>query len=125
MTPFGFERRSRDALLDAMIPTPGGGLPAMENVDRSAFWPRFEQSAPWIVKAGFRLATGAITIVAPFLLGYRRTFAGLDAASRDDVLRRSASLPGGAELLEIAKIVACFAYFDDAEVQAIARGTHP
>jgi len=47
----------------------------------------------------------------PFLLGYRTIFTRLDAAGRDDVLRRAARLPGGADLLLIVKLIACFAYF--------------
>ena len=38
-----------------------------------------------------------------------RGFVALDAAGRDDVLRRVDRLPGGAELLQVVKIVACFA----------------
>ncbi len=123
MTPRGFERRWRDALLDAMIPAPGDGLPPLASIDRREFWPRFERAAPWAVQTGFRVATGVIVTLAPFLLGYRRTFTKLDAGARDDVLRRTASLPGGGELLEVVKIVACFAYFADDGVQETARGT--
>jgi len=57
MSPFGFEARWRDAPLDAMNPAPGDGLPPMAEVDRSAFWPRFERTAPFEVKLGRRFAT--------------------------------------------------------------------
>lgn len=106
-----------------MIPAPGGGLPPLADVDRSAFWPRFERTAPFELKLGLRFATCALVVAAPFLLGYHTLFTRLDAARRDDVLRRAASLPGGADLLLVVKLVACFAYFDDAGVQRIARGT--
>ncbi len=118
----GFESRWRDALLDAMIPEPGNGLPPMARVDRQRFWPRFERSAPWALRLGFRVATCLVAGLAPFLLGYRHAFARLDAAARDDVLQRAQQLPGGADLLLVIKLVACFAYFDDPSVQSIARG---
>lgn len=121
MTPFGFESRWRDALLDAMIPSPGNGLPALADVDRGSFWRRFEQAAPWTLRAGFRTASLALGGLAPLLLGYRRSFARLDAAERDDVLRRAAGLPGGDASIVLLKLVACLAYFDDPRVQAIAR----
>lgn len=123
MTPFACEARWRDALLDAMLPAPGDGLPPMSSVDRRAFWPRFERHAPWPLQMGFRLATLLLAVVAPPLLGHRHLLPRLDAAARDDVLRRAERLPGGDALLQVVKIVACFAYFDDPGVQATARGT--
>ncbi len=94
----------------------------MADVDRRAFWPRFEAAAPWLVRFGFAAATFVLVGFAPWLLGRRRSFVALDAAGRDDVLRRVDRLPGGAELLQVVKIVACFAYFDDPRVQATVRG---
>jgi len=123
--PFAFESRWREALLDAMIPEPGNGLPPMTAVDRRTFWPRFERAAPWMLRLGFRIVTCLVGGVVPFLLGHRRGFSGLDAVARDDVLRRTERLPGGEALVLVIKLVACFAYFDDPGVQAIARGTHP
>ncbi len=114
--------RWRDALLDAMIPAPGGGLPAMADVDRSAFWPRFERTAPIELRLAWRCATVALVAVVPFLLGYRTLFTRLDAAARDDVLRRATRLPGGDPLIQLVKLLACCAYFDDAGVQATVRG---
>ena len=122
MKPFAFEARWRDALLEAMIPEPGGGLPAMARVERWAFWPRFERSAPLPLRVGLRVATWLIGGVAPFLLGHGRVFTRLDAAAREDVLRRAERLPGGTDLLLVVKLVACFAYFDDPGVQSVARG---
>ncbi len=119
---FHFERRWRDALFDAMIPEPGHGLPPMEKVDRTEFWPRFQRSAPWTVRLGLRLATWVVGGIFPFLLGHRRVFARLDATARDDVLRRAGSLPGGSSLLLMLKLIACFAYFDDPLVQSTVRG---
>ncbi|MBY0279619.1 hypothetical protein K2Z84_30150 [Candidatus Binatia bacterium] len=104
-----------------MIPEPGSGLPALADVERGDFWQRFASAAPWTLRFGFRAATWLVGGVAPLALGYRGTFAGLDADARDDVLRRTARLPGGDALLLLVKLVACFAYFDDERVQSIAR----
>ena len=120
--PLAFERRWRDDLLDAMLPAPGAGLPAMSAVDRRSFWPRFERTAPLHLRAGFRVATAVLGGIAPRLLGHRGTLATLDAPARDDVLRRAARTPGLSELVLLAKLVACFAYFDDPGVQATVRG---
>lgn len=119
--PSPFEARTRDALLDAMIPAPGNGLPAMAEIDRRAFWREFASAAPWTLRFGFRAAALLVGGVAPLLLGHRATFARLDDAAREDVLRRTTRLPGGAALLLLVKLVACFAYFDDPRVQEIAR----
>lgn len=118
----GIRRRWADALLDAMIPAPGDALPAMAGIDRTAFWPRFAAAAPPELRFAWRCTTIALVAVAPFLLGYRTIFTRLDAAARDDVLQRAANLPGGADLLLLVKLVACFAWFDDPAVQRTVRG---
>ena len=48
--------RLHPALLDAMIPAPGNGLPAMAEIDRRAFWREFASAAPWTLRFGFRVA---------------------------------------------------------------------
>ena len=51
------ETRLRDALLAAILPAPGRGLPAMEDVDLRAFWARFETAAPVHLRLGLRVAS--------------------------------------------------------------------
>jgi hypothetical protein len=120
-----FETRTRDALLDAMMPASGHGLPPMAELDRRDFWRRFACSAPLALRFGFRAATWLLGGVAPVLLGHGTTFTRLDDDTRDDVLRRTGRLPGGDALLLLVKLVACFAYFDDPRVQRIARAHGP
>lgn len=48
----------------------------------------------------------ADTELASLLLGYRTLFTRLDADARDDVLRRAASLPVGADLVLLVKLLA-------------------
>jgi hypothetical protein len=114
--------RLRDALVAAMLPSPGGGLPAAGDVDLSAFWPRFDAAAPIHVRLAFAAATIGIAGVLPLTLGHRHTLEGLDEDARDAVLQRAAKLKAVAPLLDIVKIVVAFAYFDDPHVEAIARG---
>ena len=63
--------------------------------------------------------------VLPRLLGFGGGLGALDAPTREDALRRMAALPLAADLLEIAKVVACFAYFDDPCIQRAIRQAAP
>ena len=73
----------RDALVAAMLPSPGGGLPGASELDLSSFWPRFEAAAPIHLRLAFRAATVIIAGVLPITLGYRRSLATLDDDTRD------------------------------------------
>ncbi len=112
----------RDALVAAMLPSPGGGLPGAGELDLSSFWPRFEAAAPIHLRLAFRAATVIIAGVLPITLGYRGSLATLDDDTRDVFLQRVANMPTLTPLLEIVKIVVAFAYFDNARVEAIVRG---
>lgn len=112
----------RDALIAAMLPSPGGGLPAAGDLDLSAFWPRFEAAAPIHLRLAFHTATIVIAGMLPIALGYRHTLASLDDDARNAFLVRAANMPGMAPLLDIVKVVAAFAYFDDPHVEATIRG---
>jgi len=112
----------RDALVAAMLPAPGGGLPGAGDVDLAAFWPRFDAVAPIHVRLAFRTATFVIAGVLPITLGYRRSLAKLDADTRDAVLQRAAKMPAVAPFVDIVKIVVALAYFDNPHIEAIVRG---
>jgi hypothetical protein len=116
---------ARDALIVAILPAPGGGLPSWEDVDRAAFWPRFDAAAPLHVRAALTLVAFVVVRLGPWCVGAGRGWSGLDEEARDALLRRAAGWAGVADLLEVAKLTACFAYFDDARVQAILRGRDP
>ncbi|MBK7775015.1 MAG: hypothetical protein IPI43_12935 [Sandaracinaceae bacterium] len=45
----------------------------------------------------------------------------MSADEREAFITRAAGMPGVGELVEIAKVVACLAYFTDPAVQATAR----
>jgi hypothetical protein len=116
-----FEQRWRRALFDAMLPEPGDGLPAMADVQLESFWPRFDAVAPIHLRFALRAATYTLGGALPFALGYRRTVAGLSPTQRDVLLQRAAGLPLVCELVEVVKIVCCFAYFDVDQVQRRVR----
>ena len=116
---------ARDALIVAILPAPGGGMPAWEDVDRAGFWPRFDAAAPLHVRAALTLVAFLLVRLGPWWTGAGRRWRDLDDAARDALLRRAAGWPGMSDLLEVAKVTACFAYFDDARVQAILRGRDP
>lgn len=112
----------RDALVAAMLPSPGGRLPGAGDMDLSAFWPRFEAAAPLHLRLAFRTATLVIAGMLPLALGYRRSFARLDEATREIILQRAAKMSTIAPLLDIVKVVVAFAYFDNPQTEAIMRG---
>ena len=112
----------RDALVAAMLPAPGEGLPAAGDLDLSRFWPQFDAVAPLHLRLAFRAATVTLAGMLPFALGYRHSFAALDEDEREDVLQRAATIEATAALLDIVKIVVAFAYFNDAHVENVVRG---
>jgi hypothetical protein len=123
----GRRRRSaRDALVLATLgdprPDPALGVPPVAELDLAAFWPRFEARAPIHVRFGFGVATVVLAHVLPRLLGHARGLAGLGPDQADAVVRRAAANPVLAPLSEVAKIVACFAYFSDDRVESAYRG---
>ena len=50
------EARLRDALMATILPAPGRGLPAIEDVDLRSFWVRFDAAAPVHLRLGLRAA---------------------------------------------------------------------
>ena len=114
------EARLRDALMATILPAPGRGLPAIEDVDLRSFWVRFDAAAPVHLRLGLRVATLVLGAL-PRVLGYRGTLPDLSAEEREAFITRAAGMPGFGELVEIAKVVACLAYFTDPQVQATAR----
>ena len=114
------QERQRDALMAALLPAPGRGLPGLGELDLSAFWPAFLEAAPVHLRLGLRAAC-VVLGQAPRLMGFGRALPALTADEREAFIVRAAETPGLAELVEIAKVVAGMAYFSDAGVQTVAR----
>jgi hypothetical protein len=114
------EARTRDALMGALLPAPGRGLPALDALDLSAFWPAFHDAAPVHLRLGLRAAC-LVLGQAPRLMGFGRALPDLNADERDAFIVRAAASPALTDLVEVAKVVASLAYFSDDGVQAVAR----
>lgn len=116
---------ARDALVCAILPAVRPDLPALSALDRRDAWARFDAAAPWTLRAAVAAAGVVVTRILPWVWGYRRPWAALSADERDAVLTRADALPGLADALEVAKLAACFLWFDDARVQDGWRGGAP
>ena len=114
------ERRFRDELLHAILPAPGRGLPALSALDLSAFWARFDEVAPLHLQLGLRAAALLCGGLLPRILT-GRSLAALSETERSRALARLTAAPGGATLIEVAKVVAGLAYFSDPHVEDLAR----
>lgn len=118
-------RRPRaERLLAAVLPRPVPAAPDWDSLDWSSFWSRFEAAAPLHLRWGLALA---VTVVGGLYLGaYGCGGADADSGRRDLLLRRASAQPVlGAvlgPLLEVLRLVAALAYFDDPRTQAAFRG---
>jgi uncharacterized protein Smg (DUF494 family) len=110
----------RAALLEAVIGAPRS-LPSPRDLDLEAAWRRYHEAAPAHVRVGFDVATLALGVIAPRLMGYGEGLVALDDAQREQVLRRVAVMPLGEDLVQVAKVVACLVYFADPSVEDAAR----
>lgn len=117
----GERRRGRDVVLEVVLPADVHGAP-LSSRDLSVFWARFQQVAPAHLRLGMAVATLALVHIAPRLTGHVRSLVSLTPNDREDVLQRVVTWPVFGDLAEVAKIVACMAYFDDDAVQARVRG---
>ena len=114
------EHSLREALVEAVIGSPAS-LPSPLEQDRTAFWADFDRNAPIHLRVGFRAAALALGVALPLRLGYRRPFHKLAPDQRQAVLAHAADSLVLAPVMEVAKVVSCFAYFDDDEVQDAVR----
>ena len=114
------ERRWRAALVQTVIGHPTH-LPSVETLDLSDFWDRFEQTAPLHVKLAFRTANLTLSSVLPRVMGHHHSLDKLTPEIQNQVIERALTVPPLSPLLDVAKIIACLAYFDGPEVQSRAR----
>ena len=121
MSQLPTQERWRNALLIAMIPAPGGDLPGLEALDLREFWRVFDAGAPVHLRAGMRVAAATLAGALPRALGHGCGLEALDARDKDAVIQRAARIPLLRELVQVAKIVACLAYFDDDSIQDRVR----
>lgn len=116
------ERRWQVALFAAIIPgAEGGRLPGLNAIALDTFWPRFQQAAPLLVRFGFRFSIIALSLLP--LLTHGRAFPRLNRDQQDAYLHSLITSRWYAlrQLVTVVKLIACFAYFNDSEVQATLR----
>ncbi len=111
-------------LLAASIPAPSPTLPGLDELDLDRFWTEYRASAPPLLRVGLRAAVWTLELSPPLLLGRATVFSRLSAADRDRLLQKASGsrLAALRQMLMTVKLIACLAYFDDAEVQALIRG---
>lgn len=114
-------RRLRTAVLGAMLPSPGPGLPGADDLALDAFWATFDEKAPIHLQVGFAASVVALGSVAPRVFGFGAALPDLTPDERDAVLTRAAESLAFVPLVEIAKVVVGLAYFADARVEAAFR----
>lgn len=118
-------RRPRtERLLAAVLPRPLPDAPAWDSLDWLSFWQRFEAAAPLHLRLGLDVA---VFVVGWLYLGaFGCGGADADAARRDLLLRRASAQPllglALGPLLEVLRLVAALAYFDDPRTQRAFRG---
>jgi len=118
------ERRWRDTLLDAMIPSiPASRLPGISSLDLSSFWKEYIERAPFLLRVGFRLAVWIMTFLPIFSFNFSKPFYALTPDQRDAFLVRSSksNLYLVRQLATTIKLIASLAYFHD----PIVRGSFP
>lgn len=114
--------RQRDALVAALIGQPRG-LPGPENLDLRPFWRSFSRHAPPHLRLGFGAATATLAYVLPRAWGYGASLADLSPSEQEQLVARAHASRALAPLVDVAKVVACFAYFDDDAVDRAVRRT--
>ena len=117
-------RRPRtERLLAAVLPRPRPQAPAWSSLAWPAFWARFEAAAPLTLRLGLSVAVLVIGVL--YLGAFGAAGPDADPVRRDRLLRRAPAQPllGPifAALLELLRLVAALAYFDDARTQAAYR----
>jgi hypothetical protein len=111
----------RVALRDAVLMTVLPGAPPPP----PAFWARLSAAAPPSLWLSLRLIIALLGLLGPPLAGAWRPFPALDPAARARALQRFAALPGLGASVDLLKLIACFAHFDDPAVQAAHRRGGP
>jgi hypothetical protein len=96
-----------------MIGTPAALSPALNKTDLGPFWRQFDAAAPAHLRLAYWVATVWIAHVLPRLMGYWRPLHALSSEHADRIVIRASTLPVVASLTDLAKLVACFAYFSD------------
>lgn len=116
---------ARDALIVVLLPAPHSGLPALGTQDRRVFWARFDGVAPLHLRLALRGLAYGLVWVYPMMQWPPRPWSKCSVVEREALLRRFSGIPGLGAALDLVKVVACFAYFDEDGVQDDFRRVCP
>lgn len=113
----GFERRWAEVLFEAVLGNPLG--------DTGAFWHRLAESTPPYFGPGLRATVHALTFLPLTMAGFRKPLFALSPEARLACVERLDADPRATvrQLLATAKILACFAFFEDEGVRARLGGS--
>jgi len=117
-----FEHRWMETILEATLPAlPEEERPGIEAVDLEVFWPEYLREVPLHFRLGLRLSTWMITFWPILTFRAVRTFHGLSADGRDEVLQsiEHSRLFVIRQMTFVFKTTAGFAYFSDVEARQV------
>lgn len=112
---------ARDELVLSLLPLGSVDRVSRERPNLATFWPRFDTFAPWHVRLGLAVMTIGVVKVLPWLV-FGRPWSRLGPSQREQVLQRAEHALLLSDLMEVGKLVACFAWFDEDDVQRTYRG---
>jgi len=121
------ERAWAEAIFAAILAPETAGLPAFDSIDRDAFWRCLDQAPGVLLGHGLRAMIHTVTFLPLTDRRYRRPFFALPLEARLTVVAELDHHPRFLlrQTLETLKLLACFAYFDDAAVRARFPGPRP
>ncbi|NUQ79077.1 MAG: hypothetical protein HUU21_36605 [Polyangiaceae bacterium] len=118
---FGFERRWAELLFDAVLGVGGAeGRPSLLDVDKGDFWRHLGEAAPPYFEPGLRATVHALTFLPVTMDGFRKPLFALSPDARRACMEKLDADPRlpVRQMVATAKILACFAYFEDEGVRA-------
>lgn len=118
------EKAWAEAIFEAVLgPVEDEGLPAFRSIDRAAFWAAIETAPGPSFGLGLRAMVAALTFRPLAHRSYGKPLHALPLADRTRFLESLADDSGYAtrQMLTTMKMLASFAYFDDARVRARYR----
>lgn len=113
-----FERRWAELLFDALLGA-GHAIPSLRTRDTSTFWRHLAHATPPYFGPGLRAAVHALTFLPVTMRGFRKPLFALSPEARLDFAARLDADPRlrVRQLVSTAKILACFALFEDDTVR--------
>jgi hypothetical protein len=114
------EKAWAEAIFEAMLPADTAGLPAFASVDRAAFWHCLEDAPGPSFGPGLRAMVHGLTFLPLTDRRFRKPFYALDRDNREALVAELGrdSRYAVRQMVTTMKMMACFAYFDDAGVRA-------